>query len=624
MERRSRLFIQWALVIGAVVAVVFVPLGGAYGSGVDGYSQKGATCHSSSPDANGDVAISWTGPSSVTSGTTASYTVAVSGGPPGTTGGFDLSVTAGTLIPGPNTQLQNGELTHIARDARSWSFQWTAPSTAGTATMYVAAMASDGSGKGGDSWDLSIFMVTVVLPSDTQDPTVSITSPSTGATISGTIAIQMTASDNVGVMRVELRIDGTLLGTDTSAPYTFAWDTTTVTNGPHELQATAYDAAGNSGVASQTNSVQNQDTTPPVANAGPDLQVPPGTSVTLDGSGSSDNVGIVNWTWSFTDGGPVLLYGEIASYRFQTVGDYAADLTVRDAAGLTDTDRLWVNVTSDNSPPIARLCGNHTVLLGMTVEFDATNSSDDVGIKTYRWDILDQLPETFFGPRLAYAFSAVGNWTVRLTVIDYADKSDAAQGWADVLPDVEAPVAAVPSSAVEVTVGSAVTFDGRGSTDNVAVRNWTWSFTENGTGRVLYGALLEYAFAAPGNYTVTLIVFDLAGNADATSFVVRVLPVAPPGDSDADGLPDAWEVQYFGGLLQNATGDPDSDGLPNLQEYLGGTHPLIPNVAPEPPPEPSSMLEVALSAAGLFVLVAGLAWGISGLKSARQRRKDKP
>ena len=44
-------------------------------------------------------------------------------------------------------------------------------------------------------------------------------------------------------------------------------------------------------------------------------------------------------------------------------------------------------------------------------------------------------------------------------------------------------------------------------------------------------------------------------------------------DTDSDGLPDNWEIQYFGNLSQTATGDPDGDGLNNLQEYQQGRNP---------------------------------------------------
>jgi hypothetical protein len=82
---------------------------------------------------------------------------------------------------------------------------------------------------------------------DTTAPTTSITSPGSGATVSGTTTVSATASDNVGVSRVELYVDGSLAGTDPSSPYSFSWNTTTVANGGHSLQTRAFDAAGNSG-----------------------------------------------------------------------------------------------------------------------------------------------------------------------------------------------------------------------------------------------------------------------------------------------------------------------------------------------------------------------------------------
>jgi hypothetical protein len=68
--------------------------------------------------------------------------------------------------------------------------------------------------------------------------------------VSGTITVTASASDNVGVTRVELYVDGTLKATDTSTPYNFAWDTTTAANGSHSLLTKAYDAAGNVGTSS--------------------------------------------------------------------------------------------------------------------------------------------------------------------------------------------------------------------------------------------------------------------------------------------------------------------------------------------------------------------------------------
>jgi len=84
-----------------------------------------------------------------------------------------------------------------------------------------------------------------VAPADTQPPSVSITSPAGGATVSGLASIQVSASDNVGVARVDLKVNGTVVASDSASPYTFSWDSKTLADGTATLVAVAYDAAGN-------------------------------------------------------------------------------------------------------------------------------------------------------------------------------------------------------------------------------------------------------------------------------------------------------------------------------------------------------------------------------------------
>ena len=129
-------------------------------------------------------------------------------------------------------------------------------------------------------------------PSDTQAPVTSLTAPTSGATVSGTTTVTATASDNVGVTRVELWVDGTLLATDTSSPYSFAWDTTGVSNGSHTLQSRAYDAANNTGSSSNVTVTVNN-------GPAPDTQAPT-TSVTSPSTGATVS-GTTNVTATATD-----------------------------------------------------------------------------------------------------------------------------------------------------------------------------------------------------------------------------------------------------------------------------------------------------------------------------------
>jgi lysophospholipase L1-like esterase len=80
--------------------------------------------------------------------------------------------------------------------------------------------------------------------SDTTPPVVSVTSPSAGQTVSGTLTITATATDNVGVAGVTFRVDGNAVGAeDTTAPYSATLDTATLTNGSHTITAVARDTS---------------------------------------------------------------------------------------------------------------------------------------------------------------------------------------------------------------------------------------------------------------------------------------------------------------------------------------------------------------------------------------------
>ncbi|WP_426756127.1 extracellular catalytic domain type 1 short-chain-length polyhydroxyalkanoate depolymerase [Myxococcus sp. Y35] len=87
---------------------------------------------------------------------------------------------------------------------------------------------------------------------DTTPPTVNVTAPAGGATVSGTVNVTADAADAVGVTRVEFLVNGEVVSTDTQAPYAFAWNSTVVSNGQHTLGARAFDAAGNQATDNDT------------------------------------------------------------------------------------------------------------------------------------------------------------------------------------------------------------------------------------------------------------------------------------------------------------------------------------------------------------------------------------
>jgi chitinase len=92
--------------------------------------------------------------------------------------------------------------------------------------------------------------VSVSVKNYTKAPTVTITSALNNATVGSIKTTTATASDNVGLKKVEFYLNGKLLATDTAAPWSFSWNTASLTNGAYTLNTKAYDASGNMGQSS--------------------------------------------------------------------------------------------------------------------------------------------------------------------------------------------------------------------------------------------------------------------------------------------------------------------------------------------------------------------------------------
>lgn len=99
--------------------------------------------------------------------------------------------------------------------------------------------------------EMAQSMVNVTVDSDA--PSVNIFSPTGGNTVSGLVEVEVNATDNVGVSEVTLYANGFYVGTDTTAPYQFSWDSDQVPDGSVTLSASAIDAAGNEGVSNDVN-----------------------------------------------------------------------------------------------------------------------------------------------------------------------------------------------------------------------------------------------------------------------------------------------------------------------------------------------------------------------------------
>jgi hypothetical protein len=120
-------------------------------------------------------------------------------------------------------------------------------------------------------------------------------SPSSGSTVAGTVTIQVNATDNVGVTSVTYTLNGSLVGSSSTSPFSYSWDTTRHANGGYTLTATAWDAAGNQASSSVSVTVSNSttDTTAPTVTI-----TAPASGSKVSGNvevrvSASDNLGVV-------------------------------------------------------------------------------------------------------------------------------------------------------------------------------------------------------------------------------------------------------------------------------------------------------------------------------------------
>jgi len=188
---------------------------------------------------------------------------------------------------------------------------------------------------------------------DAVAPTTSISSPADGATVgTGTVTVTATASDNVGVTAVDLRVDGATVATDSSAPYTFSWNATAV--GSHTLRTVAVDAAGNSGQSAPVTVTVTApaDTTPPTAPGSLTASQVTASSVTLSWTAATDDRSVAGYR--VVRNGTVLP-GTVTGLSYTDTGltagtAYAYTVRAVDAAGNVgpDSNRALITTLSGN------------------------------------------------------------------------------------------------------------------------------------------------------------------------------------------------------------------------------------------------------------------------------------
>ena len=191
--------------------------------------------------------------------------------------------------------------------------------------------------------------------------------------------------------------------------------------GTYTVRLNVSDAAGNWNETIIT--VIVRDITPPEGITNKTLTVNQSGTVTLDASMSTDNVAIVNFTWTLGDAEK---YGMIVTFTFPQPGLYNLTLRVLDAAGNIDCTSIIITVLDTEAPLLKAFIGgqevvnegSYKVVEGETVIFNASGSKDNYASElNYTWTIDS---ESWYSPIVSYSFEETGIYSIMVSVTDSA------------------------------------------------------------------------------------------------------------------------------------------------------------------------------------------------------------
>lgn len=209
-------------------------------------------------------------------------------------------------------------------------------------------------------------------------------------------------------------------------------------------------------------------------------------TVTLDGSASTDDTGIVQYDWDFGDGG--IGEGQNSGHVYNAAGTYIVTLKVTDQAGQTATDTTEVTLVK-GEPPIAQPGGNLLLTESdgfqgtWTIFFDGSLSTDDVGLSSFEWDFGDVTQGT--GIQIAHLYQPAilpAVYQVKLKVTDHALQTHTAEMTVTIDLSANLPPSANPGGPYVANEEAAqaglwqVFFNASASFDQEGLARYVWDF----------------------------------------------------------------------------------------------------------------------------------------------------
>jgi peptidoglycan/xylan/chitin deacetylase (PgdA/CDA1 family) len=255
-------------------------------------------------------------------------------------------------------------------------------------------------------------------------PTVSITSPTSSATVKATQTITSNVTDAKGIASVQYKLDGNSLGTVTTSPYSFSWDTTKVANGNHVLTAVATNTSNlTTTSASVTVNVQNP-TAPTISITSPAANATVGGATQAVTAKVTDAQGIASVQYKL-DGQPLGSPVTTSPYSFSwdttstANGPHTLTATATNIANLSTTSApVSVNVFNQPVVPTPPAGGGTTV---NTIPNPSVETPDSTGGQPQDWTA-----DSWGTNTAAFSYLSTGhtgNRSVKVSLSNYASGS---------------------------------------------------------------------------------------------------------------------------------------------------------------------------------------------------------
>jgi hypothetical protein len=453
-----------------------------------------------------------------------------------------LTATATDNVGVTKVEIYDGTVLLASKTAAPYTFTVSYTSSASNGTHTFSAKAYDAAGNVGTSTS-PILVPVNIPPPDTTAPVVSLASSATTVTAATTITLTATATDNVGVARVEFYQGTSLIGTKTASPYTQTVQIACPLSGTPTYTAKAYDAAGNAAISAAVNVVVNFaciDPPPTISLTSSATSVTTASTITLTAS-ASDDVGVTKV--EFYDGAVLLgtktaaPYTQPVAFTSANNGTHGFTAKAYDTANQTaTTSAVNVVVNIDATPPAVTLASSATTATTGTSITLTASATDNVGVAKVEFyegsTLLGTDTTAPYTQGVALSTSFVGTRSFTARAYDAAGNSATSTAVSVVVSDITPPAISIASSATTVTAASTITLTAAPS-DNVSVTKVEfWDGTTLRT-QVLgppWTTTVSLTSANNGMHSFTAKAFDAAGNT-ATSAAVNVAVNIPTVDT---------------------------------------------------------------------------------------------